>query len=503
VSHQADDERVDQQKNTGGGAYVEGSVDTGGGHFIGRDGITIGDVEDAAVAAGERATVATKGGIAISGDVGGDLVVSIGNTQVAIPRLTQITLLVILLSITFLVGLQALTAYQASRPTPVAPMTGDFNIAVAQFQVYGEGEEGFKDAQELARGFANAIEREINDLADEINDTIQIRFPQETGIVHGNTDAERAENARALAAEINADVVIYGTIVVDDLAAVTKPEFYVSDRDFTLAAEVAGQYRMGGEIPLDKVDNRSLRNNAEDTLENRFRALTYIINGLSDFTVGQYEEAGIKFSRALEIQAWDTPDVIYVLLGNVALHQHKWMEAEEHFSNARDINPDYARAHGGLATAFLFQAAASAPSGTYDFDIELLDKAIDAFQRALDSSDQSPLADTPTRARFGLGEVYLRKALRDNQVGHSKVGDQNYDLARQAYGAVIQDYEAGNKRVQEFAARAHAQLGLIYWLNGQPEAAILEYEQAIDLLPDYGQAKELKAVYQETLDKLR
>ncbi len=468
-----------------------------------REETIVSDVKDAAVAVGKQAAAATKGGIAISGNVGGDLVISVGSTQVAIPRFVQIVLGVIVLGVLLLVGARAFDAYNASRPTPIAPMTGDFNVAVAQFQVYGEGEEEFEEAQELALGLANAIEREIDDLADEIDDTIQIRFPQETRTIQGRTDAGRAENARALAEEINADIVIYGVVEVSGLTAVIRPEFYIGDSDFMLGAEVTGQYRMGREIQLDKIDNRTLRNDVEEILKKRFRVLTLLVNGLSDYVVGEYGDAETSFNRALEIEAWDTPDVIYVLLGNATIQQHELEKAKEYFSKALDANPDYARAYAGLATVFLQQATPDIQSGTYDFDVQLLDKAFDHYQKALNSEEQSPLADIPTKVSFGVGDVYIRKALVEEAAGNDEAKEQYYSLAGQAYQSVIQDYEAGNERLQEIAAHAHARLGLILAQNGQLEAAIAEYEQALNLLPKYGQSKEYRALYQEILDELR
>ncbi len=463
---------------------------------------SLGDEKDT-VAVGERAAAADRGGIAISGNVGGDLVISIGSAQVAIPRSVQVLFGLIGLGVLFLVGARIFEAYNASRPTPAAPMTGDFNVALAQFQVYGEEETGFEGAQELTLGFANAIERAVGGWAEEIEDTVQIRFPQETGAIQGKTDVERAERARAIAEEINADVMIYGVVEVSGISAVVKPEFYVSDDDFKLGADVTGQYRMGREIHLDKVDNRRLRNEAEQVLEQRLYVLTLLIDGLSDYVVGEYGDAETCFESALAIEAWNSSDVIYVLLGNAALQQRELTRAEAYFTQALEVNADYARAYAGLATVFLQQTTPDIRSGSYDFDLQLLDQAFDYYQKALNSEDQSPLADTPTKARFGMGDVWLRKGLTAAASGDNEAKGQFYNWAEQAYQAVIQDYEAGNERLREIAGHSHARLGLILNQKGQTEAAIAEYEQALDLLPTYGQSKEYRALYQETLNDLR
>ncbi len=67
-------------------------------------------------------------------NITGDLIINIGDTQLAIPRrLHQAVLGSILLGIIFLVGAQMLDAYQAAPSTPIPRMTGDFNVAVARF----------------------------------------------------------------------------------------------------------------------------------------------------------------------------------------------------------------------------------------------------------------------------------------------------------------------------------------------------------------------------------
>lgn len=194
--------------------YVAGDVrgdfvagDKVGGDRIGRDKVTVGDVEESAVVTGERGAAATEGGIAVSGDVTGDLIISVGNARLAIPRLAQMAFGVITVGIIFLLSVQVYSFYTSAQ---LVPMTGEFNIAIAQFQVEGTG-EGVEEAESLARGLANTIKSEIDELSDSLGDEIQIRYPTEVGPITGQTELERTKNAKALADTIKADVIIFGT----------------------------------------------------------------------------------------------------------------------------------------------------------------------------------------------------------------------------------------------------------------------------------------------------
>jgi tetratricopeptide (TPR) repeat protein len=462
-----------------------------------KDSIHVGDITDGkgiAIGPGARATV-----------VEGDLVISIGQRRIAIPRIVQIAIIIVTSGIIFLVITQAINLYRSSAQTE---MEGDFNVAVAQFQVVGEG-KGLQDATALAQSFANAIDREMQGLATELAQRIEVRSPGETGTVKGKTEEQRAESAQALAEAINADVVVYGTIEVDGVAASIKPEFFVraeesyaGSEEFATVAEVTGQYRMGSVISIDKVDNKARRTEASSVLAERARALTFITYGLADYVVGRYKEAESQFGEAQRVKAWDNPDVISVMLGNAALKQHDWVNAEAHYRQALETNPLHSRAYIGLGSVLYEQALGDIRTETYEtVDSELLNQCIETYQRALDPGlDHPPLADVSTKAHFSLGQAYLLGAQVEAEAGNEDASERALILAIQAFETVIQDYGDGdNARVKELAAYAHARLGLIYRLTRQFETAITEYEAALTLLPPLDRVREHKASYEAAL----
>lgn len=462
----------------------------------GGDEIHVGDItrsKGIAIGPGARAVV-----------VEGNVIISIGDKQVVIPRIAQIAIAVVTIGVIFLVLAQTANLLATFAP---ARMEGDFNIAVAQFQVVGQG-DGLDDAQELAQSIANAIDRQMQKLAGEIEQHIEVCPPQETGKIKGETEEERAESAHALAKGINADVVVYGIVEVTGLAATIRPEFYVRSDDFDAAAEVTGQYRMGSPISIDKVDNITRKSEVGDTLADRSRALAFIIYGLADFVIGQNEAAEANFNEALSIEAWDNPDVVYVLLGNAALRQRDPKRAETYYRQALDANPDYARAHAGLGAVFYHQALGDLQSDTYaTIDTKLLDQSIQEYQHASDPSlEHSPLADTPLKADFDLGRVYLSKALVEAEKGNDSESKRNLALAIESFEGVIHAYQSyagrDKARIKELTAHAHGQLGLVYRLTNQFEVAIHEYEEALELMPLLDRTKEHRALYEANLGDL-
>ena len=470
---------------------IEGEhVDIGhivGGDLVSGDQITVSDVHDSAVA--------VKGGIAIKMS-GGSISISYGQKQLlAIPLLAQVALGLLLLGVLFLVVIQGRALFK-----PPEALLGGFNVAVADFQVSGDG-QGAEDAEDLADGFARAIERNRDQFSEE---DVDVAHPGDIGQIKGQTDSERAASAQALAVQLKADIVIYGVIALENKQATVNPRFFLNDEEYVRAAEVTGEYRLGSPIIIPNISNNRLRSDAIEIFEKRIQALSYLTSGLSDFYATYYADATTKFNQALAIEAWDRPDIVYVWLGNVALQQKDWQTAYDYYGKAREENPEYARAYVGLATVALNQAVENVPEDSYAFDLGLLQEAIDNYNRALQSEEQPATANISTNVGQGLGEASLRQALALEALEKFAEAEAAYAQATQQFQAIVADFEAGNTQIQWQAAHAHASLALIAWQKGQGAVAKQEYETAIKLLEtsDYLRAREDIALYQEFLDLL-
>ena len=388
------------------------------------------------------------------------------------------------------------------RPLPV--MTGDRNVAIAPFQVVGRG-DGADSAQEMAINIANAIETELELVGQELGQKFEVRRPSELKVVKGSTEQNRAENARALAEEIRAHVVIYGVIELDDAAATIRPEFYVHDREFDEASEISGQYRMGYPIKIDNIASSSRRGRVADQIEARMHVLAYVMYGVSDYLSGEYADAIAKFRHALTFGADRSQDVLNVLLGNALLEQKRYQESERSFRTALEFNPVFSRAYVGLGSALLGRAAGDVNTNDYDtVNLELLEEAIGSYRRAMAPQiEQPPLAFVPIKATLALGQAFLLQSqvLRDRDLAVES--EEAQDIAVEAFTETINSYGAEkDERIQELVADAHAHLGLVYWLEGHHKLAIEEYIEAITVLPQRDRNNEKRAQYQAAVGNI-
>jgi tetratricopeptide (TPR) repeat protein len=385
----------------------------------------------------------------------------------------------------------ALTIYSLI-PSPPREMTGEFNVAVAEFQVLGDGEAS-EDIYNLAQVFYGRLESEIESLGEKVDVIFEIREPVQTGPISGNTTEERAQRAEDLAKNIRANVVIYGTIAVKDSVICISPEFFVNVESFYEAEEMVGQYRMGASIDADSLTDPLSKMEINRRLSARSKALSLLVIGLSYYAKDDYENALAFFEAARDIEGWgEGEEVLYALLGYSALRQGLTSDAKNYCMQARDLNEEYSRAYICLGTVLYKQALGDPPAKSYeDINVSLLDEAIAVFLDAREAKEQPPGADVPTKVHLALGQAYLVKA---------QVADGDYlTQAAREFEAVIADYDNSGPnrkdRLQELASHAYAHRGLIYRLGGENQTAIPFYEQAVELTG----TPERKALYSARL----
>ena len=410
-------------------------------------------------------------------------------------------------------GQIAETVSATPTPTPRPKMEGEFNVAIAQFRVEGQG-EGLDTAERLVQDFANQVEAVAGELKDALGE-IEVRLPGETGSIAGEDVQARAAGARALAREIGADIVVYGVVAVDGDRATIAPEFYINDSvcdGLVEAWEITGQYEMGHALTVERLRNRDLRQQTAQQLGDRFQALASIIRGLSAFVAGNYPTAGDRFRDALAENAWDNREVLYGLLGSTSVNQGLlkedptlYAEGEGYYRQAIESNRAYARAYVGLAGVLYERARTSAgAAGFKAVDLTLLNEAIDTYERLQGPGvEQPPFADIAAKVHFGQGQAYLLKSLVLADKGEGAQASSLWEQARQAYRSVIDEYQAagpeGQARLQERAAHAHARLGLMYRYESQFARARTEYELALEMVPKLPRVKIDQARYEAAL----
>jgi tetratricopeptide (TPR) repeat protein len=357
-------------------------------------------------------------------------------------------------------------------------MTGEWNVAVATFTPVGSGSISQSDAEVISGVFYNRLTAEMTELGTAINVVVQVREPGATGTVSGSTTEERAASAAALAQKINADIIVYGTVQKNGDGYVLVPEFYVDARNFYDAAEMIGQHNFGGSIDLLGTGGGDLPTQLglNRKLSDRSQALSLIARGLSLYYFHYYDEAYATFQKANTESLWPTDDgreVLYMLEGNAAGRANLLDESEAAYQKSLDIEPQYSRGYAGLASVTYLRAVQPAADGSFKPDEALLKQAEDDYAKALTATIRPETADIPTKVAIGLGQIYLVQWI---------VGQDTLAQATEQFQQVIDTYGDGkNPRIKEFAAEAHARLGLIARQQGDMATALSEWSTATSL----------------------
>ncbi len=417
-----------------------------------------------------------------------------------------------------LVGVIGLWGWQQSNvppavinvpPTVVKPMDGNINIAVADFgQIDAQGDSvASADAHSRAGLFYGNLSTQLQLLRDELSGSgvpikIDQRGPDEVGRVRGATPDDRAKDAAAMADKWNADVVLYGNLILAIDRTTFDVNVYLRPKRLGNAEELAGQHVFGSVTPMpgNVTLNAAAAGILNQRIQNGTRALAYFVVGLGYFSLGgnNFNTAYEYFQRALN-PASNDPDkptpadpakqapadpairqILYLFAGKSQHEVQEWDKAHEYYQAALDLNPNYARARLGLAETE-FQLSRGNDCEADKVNPAGLQHAVDEIQTAIDAPNQPAMADIKPKGKFYLSRVYMCQTL-------ANVADR-WKEAEDAAQAVVREFDAGNTRIVDWAGEAHAQLGLIYWLrpvaNSERAAwdkrAAQEYEQAVKL----------------------
>jgi tetratricopeptide (TPR) repeat protein len=375
-----------------------------------------------------------------------------------------------------------LVPFLEGSPAP-RPMTGDFNVAVADFGLQRDDRvEESEAGRELAQSFSDRLVGALAPLNTSGFD-LQVRPPTEVDTLKGATPEERAREAEKQSRRIKADLIVYGTVEPDGSGSSFTPEFYLSAAKLVKAEELIGKHDLGAPVRTSEDFTRSViaRRDLRDRLLGRTGALANFVVGLSYYAGERLEEAAIHFESARTAPGLDDADgkeVLYLFLGNVAGKRNDLPTAEAHFARALELEPEYARAQIG-AGSVLFQRSHRGCEPD-DVDAPGLLRALELYRSAERARDQPPLADISTKAAFGQGQALLC-------LSNARVAD-HWAEARVAFERVIGEYGGRNERVRNTAAEAHAGLGLVALPSAAAPDARERYERA---LHEYDRAAEV------------
>lgn len=369
-------------------------------------------------------------------------------------------------------------------PTPLPPMAGDYNVAVAPF--------GYRDEHlalhpsAIGADLAEQLTIQLKESIDwPVHYQIQVREPTHLPMVTGGNEEELAESAAAIAGKHQADLLIYGAFYVHEGQTYIELHFHIARQKLSFSEEYAGSYGLGsplvhaGDIQKNPVVNKELR----DAILVRAAATARFVVGLGYFVLGRYEEASNEFELALT--RWSDSDAppdaqmaaqLELFLGSSFGHLHRFAAAATHFTKALEWKPDFARAKLGQAQVEFLQARGKCQPN--DADIDGIQRALAGYQAAL-SMTSPPLADIPLKIKLFEGAAYLCLGSAENP--------SHLPLAQERFNAVIDAFVSSrNPRLQYLAAEATEDLGMLHLMqyeatkdSDERAAALKALEQAV------------------------
>jgi tetratricopeptide (TPR) repeat protein len=269
-------------------------------------------------------------------------------------------------------------AYPTLEPLwNVWPMTGGFNIAVAEIGVlqpdgsmapseFGEQISAslyrtLDDAYQQART-SGAFDRDLLIWHDTLgrNDGKNITL----GFIQGKDTEERIKNAAALAHKIKAQMVVYGYLTDATNPESLQLEFYFDGQE--RAGEPSalwGGYAFGE--PLQPaiayaVNPDSAKLTLAEALNPRSRALFWMTQALS-YGLANLPERGLAILQRVQpiVDSWDADEgkeLFYLVLGDLAQKSREFDVAIDALNQALAIKPDFAPALLVLGSVYLDRA---------------------------------------------------------------------------------------------------------------------------------------------------
>jgi hypothetical protein len=159
--------------------------------------------------------------------------------------------------------------------------------------------------------------------------------PSWTGLIDGAVRADQR------AREIDADIVVYGSVHVGEDSTTVRPKFYISGR--VLGAELdalAGEYELGAEIVSlgDFTRNSATFEDLKQRLVGRTDSLQQLLVGVAQYQRKDFAAAAAAFRKAEDQPAWEGRqgrELLYLFSGYTAAELRDASAAEHYFTLAQ------------------------------------------------------------------------------------------------------------------------------------------------------------------------
>ncbi|MEZ4714189.1 MAG: hypothetical protein R3A44_43805 [Caldilineaceae bacterium] len=411
-------------------------------------------------------------------------------------------------------------------PTVIKPryfperMDSTFNIAVAEIgQLSADGRvHPFAFGRRVSQAIGSALCRQYSEFgqlfADENADLLiwsnreqLCPKPQgklaHIGVIYGRTAKERRQNAEALRARINADMLIYGYVRGEDNAETPESidlQFVYSSRNLNSEFDlIVGDHTVGGSLPLPipyQADAVLALNKVSNPLGKRSTALFWIATGLVQELIDELGRSERFLKAAATELANEQPDagqsILYFLLGRVSLYQEKTDQALAYFQQAVDANPDYTRARIALGSAYLQKARALSHVERRN-QPEVLEQAVHNHEIGLNMALAQGDAFLEALGRLALAKSYRLVGTTDAQFAEYDAAEGYFLKAMEQLESATVSLEA--EQQYRLLAQAYEARGAIF----QQQAQILRNQQRI--AESRQRFEEAKAAYNQCVDQ--
>lgn len=391
--------------------------------------------------------------------------------------------------------------YQKSK-YDLSPMaSGKLNVVVVPFSNQTNGQCGA--GEDIGALLASAFYSEL--AAGEYDQTSKIqpafRSSGNVPALKGDTEAELTESAEKLARQINAQIVIYGTVTCTEVTK--KPSakviFFVAPSGFGDAQELIGEFSFSSGALYGNLNSGQEFLGSNENLQQKINIMSLVVNSLGSYLGENYQQALIPISAALKSPLWESEggqEVIYILAGNIeqryaqqlnlagqeeqALQEIK--QSQIFYTAANQLSQsagmgEYARAYIGLAGVDHFYATYKSNTSCLLEDIDL--KKIDLEKLKLDSAEKAEnrpdTADIPEKIAFDRAQIDL--TLYALEPGRTSLEDvkKNYNFVISSYTNV----KNPNLRIREMAGHSYAGLAFVNWYSGNDAEVETNFDLAI------------------------
>ena len=403
-------------------------------------------------------------------------------------RAARIQRLLVSLSVVLGLFLVAFLIYSSGLFAASARMDGIYNLAVAPIGWIDSGGVHQTKANPAGEALGNTVYRILKEELAQNEPSILVgadgekikNKPLKIDPVPGDNASEKIAAASQLAAQLNAQMLVFGNIDNRTDPPQLTLEFWITPTLGYHFEDIQGNYQVGQPIPLDDPQNPGL--SIEPELRSQAGVFAWLAIGLNRVQLGQSQQALQAFDQAANFDSNSAVVQFFIGQENLFLASQQ-QDVETHqqaaqaaFEAAIQSDPGYYKAYVGAAGVYFqraqdLNAAAQNADGSLDASkiaqsSQLADRAVISYTQALQFHNGSGAIDLQVEngARIGLGNSLRLKAEIAEITQDLPQARQDISQAIQTLEATIQPLTQANQR--RLLTQAYEALGIAYQLNG-------------------------------------